>query len=139
MDTHILAVDIAAFDAGGGLNHEDFFDTPGLAWCGDTFETGYVFSEQITTLFAPMASPELSSILRRESVAFSHPIVDAFGTLDEEVELTPLTPAHYQELRAVVRQALDQADWGTDDTYEWDQLLTDEHTTGDFYLIAEFV
>lgn len=119
------------------VSADDFLDSAGLEWCGDTFETGYVFREQIDTILAPLLRPELLAVLNGAANNVTDPSLAELRAASDAESILALTPTEYAALRAAVEQAVAHADWGYNDTYEWEQLLASD-TTGDYFLIVEY-
>lgn len=142
-NSHFLAVDAAELSAEvqrGDFDLEDLFSSPAVEWCGDTFETGYVFREQLDTVVAPLLDPAVRALVEgNRPTQVDHPALLAFAdALEWGMEVTAFTPAEFATLRAAVARAVDEGDWGYHDNFDWAALATDS-TTGDFYLLVEFV
>ena len=132
-NSHIMAVTVAdfVFDA------DNWIESPGLTWCGDSFETGYVFREQIDIVLAPRMTSELRAILHGEARAVTHPTLDQLVANEDGARVTALGAGEYAQFRTAVSSALVEADWSPHDTYEWDMFMAD-NATGDYYVIIEF-
>lgn len=142
-NSHFLAVDATALTAElqhGDFDLEDLFSSSGLSWCGVTFETGYVFREHLETFIEPrLSAPVRALIDGNADPRVSHAALVAFAEAEEYgMEITPLSPGEFDELRDAVGRAVVEADWGPHDNQDWAVLAADR-TSGDFYLLVEFV
>ncbi len=135
-NSHILAIRTDAL-LSTPLDPEEVFDSPGIEWVGDTFETGYAFRDQLDTIIGPFLSPEIIELLDGGVPEVSGPGWDLLN-LVEGVQLTGFTADRFAEFRAGVRHALAEGEWGPYDTYEW-AIFDADPTTGDFYVVLEFI
>jgi hypothetical protein len=134
--SNFFSVDSAALRA--DFDPEDFFFSAGMTWCGDTFETGYVFREQLDTVIGPLLSEHLRAVVNGDQQTVADPAVDLMRTNDIQVEIVAFTQAEFAEFQTAIRQAVATADWGYHDNDEW-VTLGEAEPRGEFVVLAEFV
>jgi hypothetical protein len=134
-NVHFLAVDIATLTT-QEIEPGDFLGLEGLSWCGDSWERSWAFHDQLETVIAPLLRPELLQVITGEVQSFTHPLVEAMRA--DGVEVHPMTPREFGELRAVASQAVAAGSWGSYDDREW-RALAAADATGDFFIRVEFV
>ncbi len=135
-NSHFLAVNSELLRR--SFDVDDFLSSDGLEWCGDTFETGYVFREQIDTVISPLLSPKLRAVLDGEAQTVADPSIDLLRQNEDGAEIIAFSPTEFAELRSAVKVALASSNWGTYDAYEWHAFAENE-TAADLYVLVEFV
>lgn len=135
-NSHILAIRTSEM-LSTPFDPETIFDSPGIEWVGETFETGYAFREQLDTIIGPFLAPEVIALLDEGAPEVSGPGWDLLN-LVEGVQLTGFTAERFAEFRAGVGRAIAEGDWGHYDAYEWERFVADP-TAGDFYVVMEFI
>lgn len=136
-NAHFFAVDPDALRS--NWDPEDFFPpTPGLSWCGDTFETGWAFRSQLDEIVGPFLSTHLRAVIDGSVETVTDPAVALLRSNEIQCEITPFTPAEFSELRRGVRGSLESGAWDGHNDLEWRAFAADE-TAAPLYVLVEFV